>query len=105
MVNKMVVTQIQPRQQLKNMRNVEKPIPAWHWKCRVRVKLHRGFESLPLRLRRYQPVACMRFSRLTTGIFSVPIAPVPISVLIREVCEAAQAVKMCSFSEPISEPA
>ena len=21
-----------------------------HWKCRVRVKLHRGFESLPLRL-------------------------------------------------------
>ena len=20
-----------------------------HWKCRVRVKLHRGFESLPLR--------------------------------------------------------
>jgi hypothetical protein len=27
-----------------------------HWKCRVRVKLHRGFESLPLRLKHYEPV-------------------------------------------------
>ena len=32
-----------------------------HWKCRVRVKLHRGFESLPLRLnedRRFAAVFC-----------------------------------------------
>ena len=27
-----------------------------HWKCRVRVKLHRGFESHPLRLITYEPI-------------------------------------------------
>jgi hypothetical protein len=27
-----------------------------HWKCRLRVKLHRGFESHPLRLKPYMPV-------------------------------------------------
>ena len=41
-----------------------------HWKCRVRVKLHRGFESLPLRLITYEPSVYVRLDASDTWLFS-----------------------------------